>query len=101
MVFQLFGVMLVMPGRMKDCLGSWRGQKGNRIVLQIWRMVPLCVIWYPWRERNVWSFEDCELGLIELNKMVLQTLYLWRVMWHLSQALTLAEFLDLCALFSA
>jgi hypothetical protein len=28
MVFQLFGVTWMMPGRMKDCLGSWRGQKG-------------------------------------------------------------------------
>ena len=29
MVCQMFGVMWVMPGRMKDCLGSWRGQRGN------------------------------------------------------------------------
>jgi hypothetical protein len=34
-VFQLFGVMRVMPGRLKDCLGSWRVQKGNSIVIQI------------------------------------------------------------------
>jgi hypothetical protein len=25
MVCQLFGVTWVMPGRMKECLGSWRG----------------------------------------------------------------------------
>ena len=42
-----------------------------------------------------------EIGLTELKKMVLQTLYSWRVMWHSSQALTFAEFLDLCASFSA
>ena len=42
MVLQLFGVTLVMPGRMKECLGSWRGQKSNRTIMQIWRMVPLC-----------------------------------------------------------
>jgi hypothetical protein len=35
MVCQLFGVMWVMLGRLKECLGSWRGQKGNHIVLQI------------------------------------------------------------------
>jgi hypothetical protein len=34
MVCQLFGVMWVMPGSVMDCLGSWRAQKGNRIVLQ-------------------------------------------------------------------
>jgi hypothetical protein len=75
------------------------GQRGNRTVLQIWRMAPLCVMWCQWRERNARSSEDRELGLIELKKMVLQTLYSWRVMWHLSQASTLVEFLDLCTSF--
>jgi hypothetical protein len=45
MVLQLFGVTWMMPARMKDCLGSWRGQRGNRTFLQIWRMVHLCVMW--------------------------------------------------------
>jgi hypothetical protein len=97
MVFQLFGVTWVMPGRMKDCLRSWREQKGNRTVLQIWRMVSLYVMWCQWRDRNARSFENHELGLIELKKMVLQTLYSWRVMWHSSQALTLFRFM--CFIF--
>jgi hypothetical protein len=45
MVCQLFGAMWVMPSSLKECLGSWRGQRGNRTVLQIWRMAPLCVMW--------------------------------------------------------
>jgi hypothetical protein len=52
MVLQLFGVTWVMPGTTKECLGSWRGQMGNCTVMQIWRMVPLCVMWCLWRERN-------------------------------------------------
>ena len=51
MVLQLFGVTWVMSGRMKDCLGSWRGQRGNCTFMQIWRMVPLCVMWCLWREK--------------------------------------------------
>jgi hypothetical protein len=43
MVFQLFGIMWVMPCRMKDCLGSCRVQRDNHTVLQIWRIAPLCV----------------------------------------------------------
>jgi hypothetical protein len=57
--------MLVMPGRLKECLGSWRGQKGNRIVIQIWKKAPLCVMWCLWRERNARNFEDHELGIIK------------------------------------
>ena len=40
MVCQMFGVTWVMPGRMKDYLGSWRGQRGNPSVMHIWRMAP-------------------------------------------------------------
>ena len=64
MVCQLFGVTWVMPGGLKECLGSWRGKRGNRIVLQSWRMATLCVMWCLWRERNVRSFEDHELGIL-------------------------------------
>jgi hypothetical protein len=100
MVFWLFGGMWVMQGRLKDCLGSWQGQKGNSIVIQIWRMTPLCVMWCLWRERNARNFEDCEHEIMELKKRVLQTLFSWRVLWHSSQVSTFAEFLDLCASFS-
>jgi hypothetical protein len=75
MIFQLFGVMWVMSGQLKDCLGSWQGQKGNSIVIQIWRMVHLCVMWCLWRERNARNFEDCEHEIIELKKRVLRTLF--------------------------
>jgi hypothetical protein len=68
MVCQLFGVMWVMLGSVMDCLGSWRAQKGIRTVLQTWRMMPLCVMWCLWRERNARNFEDRELGLMELKK---------------------------------
>ena len=40
MVCQLFGVTWVMPGGLIECLGGWRGQKGNQIVLQSWKMAP-------------------------------------------------------------
>jgi hypothetical protein len=60
-----------MPGRRKECLGSWRGPRGNHTVLQILRTAPLYVMWCLLRERNAWSFEDRQLGLIELKKRVL------------------------------
>ena len=100
MVCQLFGVVWVMSGSLKECLGSWRTQKGNRTILQIWRMALLCVMWCLWRERNERSFEDREIGRMELKKRVLQTLFSWRVLGHSPQVSTLVEFLDFCASFS-
>jgi hypothetical protein len=63
-------------------------------------MAPLCVMWCLWRERNVRNFEDCELGILELKKMEIQTLLSWRISWHSLQDSTLVEFLDFCASFS-
>jgi hypothetical protein len=60
-----------MPRKVSDCLGGWRGQLGNRLALHIWRMIPLCVMWCLWRERNARSFEDHESGMIELKKLAL------------------------------
>jgi hypothetical protein len=56
-------------------------------------------MWCLWREMNACSFEDRELGIVELKKRVLQTLFSWRVLWHSSQVSTLAEFIDLCVFF--
>jgi len=42
-------------------------------------MAPLCLMWCLWRERNARSFDDCENDLLNLKKLVLQTLYTWRV----------------------
>jgi hypothetical protein len=70
-LLQLFGVEWVMPGSVKDMLGSWRGQKGNRTSIQIWRMAPLCLMWCVWRERNARCFEDCETGLSNLKRKML------------------------------
>jgi hypothetical protein len=61
---QLFGVAWVMPRRVSKLLGSCRGQMGNRMVLQLWRMVPLCLMQCLWREQNAYSFDDCENGLL-------------------------------------
>jgi hypothetical protein len=75
MILQLFGVVWVMPRLVKEMLGSWRGQRGNRLLMQIWRMALLCLMWCLWKERNARSFEDGETDLINLKKLVIQTLF--------------------------
>ena len=47
-----------------------------------------------WQERNAQSFDERENGLLDLKKLVLQTLYTWRVAWH-----TFSKFLALCSFF--
>jgi hypothetical protein len=89
-----------MPRSVKDMLGSWRGQKGNQTLIPIWRMAPLCLMWCVWRERNARCFEDCEIDLMNLKRMMLQTMFLWGEKFHLMHECSFFEFIDRCSLFS-
>ena len=63
-------------------------------------MAPLWLMQCLWQEQNAQSFDDCEIGLLDLTKLVLHTLYTWRVAWTTSSVYTFSEFLDLCSFFS-
>jgi len=89
-----------MPRRVSDLLGSWRGQLGNCNALNIWRLAHLCLMWCIWREQNAKSFDDRGNGLLELKKMMLHTLYIWRVAWNSVSVSNFFEFLELCSSFS-
>jgi hypothetical protein len=68
-----------MPRRVNELLASWREQLGHHPVLKKQRLAPLYFIWGIWREPNTRSFEDRETMMIELKKMMFQSLYTWRV----------------------
>jgi hypothetical protein len=46
------------------------------------------------------SFDNREIGLLELKRLLLQTLYNWRVAWNTTHVSTFSEFLNLCSSFS-
>jgi hypothetical protein len=66
MVFSLFVVTWVMPEGVLELLACWHSQQGN-ISAEVWRIVPLCVMWIIWRERNEKCFEDQERSMEELK----------------------------------
>jgi hypothetical protein len=86
-----------MPQSVIEMLGSWRGQRGNRLLVLIWRVAHLCLMWCLWKEQNARSFEDCETGSLNLNKLVLPTLFTWRVTLHSMFDCSFSDFLDLCS----
>jgi hypothetical protein len=68
--------------------------------MPIWRMAPFCLMWCIWGERNACSFEDCESGLINLKKLVIQTLFMWRVKIQSVSVCSYFDFLEICSIFS-
>ena len=44
-LFSIFDVNWVMHDRVIDLLNCWKGQRGNKMVMEVWRMAPLCLVW--------------------------------------------------------
>ena len=75
-VFRCFGFSWVMPNSVKDLFACWRSG-GNSLSAVIWKMVPLCIMWCLWRERNDRSFENLERTLEELKYFFFFSLFAW------------------------
>jgi hypothetical protein len=60
---------------------------------------PLCLMWCLWKGWNACSFDDCETSSLTLKKLVIQTLFTWRVMLHSMFDCSFPVFIDLCYSF--
>jgi hypothetical protein len=100
MVFGLFGVYWVMPRTILELLECWQGCFGNHRHFPIWRVIPQCLMWSIWRERNGRSFENCEQSYVEIKFFFLRSLFDWVVGWGIHPCLSFLDFLELCSLRS-
>ena len=55
-MLQAFGIQWVMPGSVASLVSCWSNWLGKS-TLDIWNMVPDCLMWVVWLERNQRSFE--------------------------------------------
>lgn len=69
-VFQTFGIQWVLPRRIIDLLFGWRNWLGKHNS-DIWNLVPLCLMWYLWQERNRRTFEEVDIQYPEFMSISL------------------------------
>ena len=98
MVFELFGVLWVMPRSVVEMLECWQGNFGKHRNCLIWRVVPHCLIWSIWREQNGRSFEDCERSYVEIKLFFLRSLREWVDGWGSFSCSSLFQLLEHCSL---
>jgi hypothetical protein len=96
MVFGLFGMCWVMPSQVLHLWAGWQVQLGDTRNLVVWRMVPHCVMWCLWRERNARHFEDCERSIVDLKLLFFQTLYEWVNSLGFFSINSITELIDHC-----
>ena len=60
----------------------------------IWNLIPLCLVWCIWRERNICTFEHVESSGDQLLASFVGTSYDWSQIWELTSSDSLPNFID-------
>ena len=74
LVFCLFGIQWVMPNTVLELFKAWQGKFAWHRRIDVWKLVPHCLIWCIWHERNARIFEVCERSLLQIKSFFLHTL---------------------------
>ena len=77
MVVTLFGIFWVMPKDVLDLLASWSGKFRKHKNGVLWNVIPHCLMWGIWREKNARTFEETEILIQDLKISFFQTLIRW------------------------
>lgn len=92
LVFSRVGMSWVMPSRVIDLFACW--WKARRpMSAAIWKMVPICIFWCVWKERNLRCFEEMENSLEDIVASFLRMLYLWTVAFLSPLSRSFSDFL--------
>ncbi|XP_059657206.1 uncharacterized protein LOC132303802 [Cornus florida] len=75
LIIGLFGMCWVMPRSTKELIHVWRGYRVRRDVREFWRIVPHCVWWCIWKERNNRMFEGNETPTAVVKLYILRSLF--------------------------
>ena len=77
-------------------LACWQGRFGCHRNGDIWMVVPHCLMWYIWKERNSRCFEDKERSMPDLKLLFFRTLLDWFFVWRNHHFSSILDFLDFC-----
>ena len=68
------GIQWVMLGSVESLVSCWSFWLG-KFSLDIWNMVPGCLMWVVWMERNRRSFKTKEKSNVQLQALCHSTLF--------------------------
>ena len=92
-VFRTFGILWVPSRSVADFLFSWWNWLGKHSS-NIWNLVPLCLMWCIWRERNQWTFENLDRSDDQMLAFFTGSLFYWPRAWRLTSSDSLSSFLS-------
>ena len=92
-VFRSFGVAWVLPDRITALLfgcWNWFGKHSS----QVWNLVPHCLMWTLWWERNCRTFENIDHSVGRIIENFFGSLFDWARVWGLTSSSSVGDFLE-------
>jgi hypothetical protein len=83
-----------MPCGVVDLLQCWWSGDCPRSAV-VWKMVPHCIMWCLWSERNKRYFDDTESSREDLLHSFFTTLFTWMAAWLAPRMISYSNFLSL------
>ncbi len=81
-----------MPGPVADLLFGWWNWLGKQCS-DIWNLVPLCLMWTVWKERNRHTFENMEPTKEDMANIFSTALFDWARGCGFTHSVSLPDFL--------
>ena len=76
-IFSRAGLSWIMPKSVTELLACWKRQHHCPQLEATWKMVPLCLLWCIWMERNERCFNNKERNAGELWNFFVFSLVQW------------------------
>ena len=83
----------MLAEKVVDSLFRWRNRFGKHMS-GVWNLVPLCLMWTIWKERNSRIFEDKASSMDQLMGSFVNELFDWSRIWGLTTATIVTDFVD-------
>jgi hypothetical protein len=97
LILILFGVQWAMPRDVVDLLTCWNGSLGKSKACKIWKMIPHCLMWCLWCERNARTFNGKEKSIPALKfHFIADSTRLLKAS-HLVSSTSMSEMIALCS----
>ena len=84
--------LVVFPNRVLDLLFGWWNWFGKKSSI-VWNLIPSCLMWTIWWERNNRTFENKELTMDKLLEFFYGALFNWSWAWGFTSSSSVGEFL--------
>ena len=82
----------VTSGCVMEMVAGWRNWFGKHYS-EVWNLVPHCVMWSIWRERNSRTFEDLEHSVDQIIEFCMRSLFDWAKAWGFTSSTSVGGFL--------